>query len=197
MIFGLRFTWYGELDVLVVTVLSSGDSWTSELSPPRCGLTNDGSVALGDPDLQSWKIKWCFLPERSTMPTTVVLVNGQHDNHIYIHTVYPLIYIVSYYIYIYILYIWFWCPTFRNKVYPVGISLEASKAAIHRRESLLAQREDLGSIHKTYPRNDEFQNSVSWSFVIAFMFVLHVGNVPIVPFSGRNEDAFPAPKLDH
>jgi len=88
-------------------------------------------------------------------------------------------------------------PNMAQQSFPVGISLEASKAAIHRRESWLAQREDLGSIPKTHPRNDEFQNSVSWSFVIAFMFVLHVGNVQIVPFSGRNEDAFPAPKLDH
>jgi len=52
-------------------------------------------------------------------------------------------------------------PNMAQQSFPVGISLEASKAAIHRRESWLAQREDLGSIPKTHPRNDEFQNSVS------------------------------------
>ena len=39
------------------------------------------------------------------MPTTVILVNGQHDNHIYIYTYCVssyIYYILSYYVYIYI-----------------------------------------------------------------------------------------------
>ena len=38
------------------------------------------------------------------MPTTVVLVNGQHDNHIYIYILCILLYIYSVILYIYTVY---------------------------------------------------------------------------------------------